>query len=176
VRDARGETRPPAQSRARATYKSDVSVTLLFSASESAAAPAPLIWVVHRLQREEEGQSCSWRDRAAGTEPGARDLPKRHQQAQCIRKLVTIPPAFELFNHNVHLCAASQAASNVRSLKTPRSTELDAASADPRARPSSPLLACSAPETSASVFFTLRPRQDAQTSIALHVHDSMVVE
>jgi hypothetical protein len=35
-----GETGPPAQSRARATYFSVVSVALLLSASESAAAPA----------------------------------------------------------------------------------------------------------------------------------------
>jgi hypothetical protein len=40
VRHARGETGPPAQSKARATYFSVVSVALLLSASESAAAPA----------------------------------------------------------------------------------------------------------------------------------------
>jgi hypothetical protein len=40
VRDGRGESGPPAQSRARATYLSCVSVALLLSASESAAAPA----------------------------------------------------------------------------------------------------------------------------------------
>jgi hypothetical protein len=51
VRHARGETGPPAQSRARATYSSVVSVTLLLSASESAAAPAPPIWLFPRLQR-----------------------------------------------------------------------------------------------------------------------------
>jgi hypothetical protein len=46
---------------------------------------------------------------AAVTEQGARDLLERRQQAQCIRKLVIIPPAFELLKHNcfgVHLCAA----------------------------------------------------------------------
>ncbi len=73
VRIARGKTGPLAQSKALATYPSSVSVALLLSASESAAMPASLIWLVHRLQREEEGQGCSWRDRAAGTEPGARD-------------------------------------------------------------------------------------------------------
>ncbi len=52
--------------RARATYSSDVSVVLLLSASESAAAPASPIWLLHRLQRGEEGKGCSWRDRAAG--------------------------------------------------------------------------------------------------------------
>jgi hypothetical protein len=36
----RGETGLPAQSRARATYESDVSVAFILSASESAAAPA----------------------------------------------------------------------------------------------------------------------------------------
>jgi hypothetical protein len=40
ARDARGETGPPPQSSAHATYPSHVSVTLLLSASESAAAPA----------------------------------------------------------------------------------------------------------------------------------------
>ena len=38
-----GETGPPAQSTARAPYGSDVSVALLLSASESAAAPAASI-------------------------------------------------------------------------------------------------------------------------------------
>ncbi len=63
-----------AQSRARATYSSDVSVALILSASESAAVPASPIWLDLRLQRGEEGEGCSWRDRAAGTEQGARDL------------------------------------------------------------------------------------------------------
>jgi hypothetical protein len=66
VRAARGETGPPAQSRARATYKSVVSVALLLSASESAAAPSAPIWLCISLQRGEEGQGCSWRNRAAG--------------------------------------------------------------------------------------------------------------
>ncbi len=39
ARDARGETGPTAQSRARATYKRFLSVALPLSASESAAAP-----------------------------------------------------------------------------------------------------------------------------------------
>ena len=51
----------PAFSRARATYESDVSVALLLSASESAAAPASPIRLPPRLQRGEEGQGCSWR-------------------------------------------------------------------------------------------------------------------
>jgi hypothetical protein len=71
VRDARGETGPLAQSRARATYSRDVSVALLLSASESAAAPASPIWLAHRLQRGEVGQGCSWRDRTASTDKGA---------------------------------------------------------------------------------------------------------
>ncbi len=69
----RGETGPPVQSRARATYSSDVSVALLLSASESTAAPASPILVHCSLQRGGEGQGCSWRNRAAGTEQGARD-------------------------------------------------------------------------------------------------------
>ncbi len=40
VRNARSETGPPAQSRARATYSRYVSVVLLLSASESAVAPS----------------------------------------------------------------------------------------------------------------------------------------
>ncbi len=72
--DARGEIGPPAQSQARATYLSSVSVALLLSASESAAAPAWPILLPSRLQRGEEGQACSWRDGAAGKEQGARDL------------------------------------------------------------------------------------------------------
>ena len=123
VRDARRETGPPAKSRARATYESDVSVALLLSASESAAAPASPIRLVLRLQRGEEGQACSWRDRAAGAEQGARNLLQRCQQAQCIRKHVTIPPASELLDHNcfgVHFCAAPHAPSNVRLLNSPR--------------------------------------------------------
>jgi hypothetical protein len=45
--------------------------------------------------------------RATGAELGARNLLQRCQQAHCIRKLVTIPPAFELLKRNcsgVHLC------------------------------------------------------------------------
>ena len=53
-RDARGETGPLAQSRARATYLSSVSVSLLLSASKSAAAPASSIWLYDRLLRGEE--------------------------------------------------------------------------------------------------------------------------
>jgi hypothetical protein len=62
---------------ARTTYRIDVSVALLFSASESAAAPASPIWLRLRLQRGEEGQGCVWRDGAAGTEQGACGLLER---------------------------------------------------------------------------------------------------
>jgi hypothetical protein len=55
VRDARGETGPPATSMAHATYSRYVSVALLLSASESAAAPASPIWFHPRLQAGEEG-------------------------------------------------------------------------------------------------------------------------
>jgi hypothetical protein len=50
---------PPAQSRARATYPSDVSIGLLLSAFDSAAAPLSPIWLPDRLQRGKEGQGCS---------------------------------------------------------------------------------------------------------------------
>jgi hypothetical protein len=71
----------------RATYPSDVSVLLLLSAFESAAAPLAPIWLLHRLQREEEGQGCSWRDRAAGTEQGKRDLLERRQRRVDLERL-----------------------------------------------------------------------------------------
>jgi hypothetical protein len=54
-------TGPPAQSTTRATYSRSVSVALLLSASESAAAPASPIRFAYRLQRGEEGQRCSWK-------------------------------------------------------------------------------------------------------------------
>jgi hypothetical protein len=87
VRHTRGETGSLAQSRARATYTSVVSVALLLSASESAAAPASPIWLSPRLQRGEEGQGCSWRDRAAGTEQGARNLLQRRQRRVALERL-----------------------------------------------------------------------------------------
>ncbi len=93
VRDARGETGPPAQSRARATYNSVVSVALLLSASESAAAPAAPIWLVPRLQREDEGQGCSWRDRAACSKQGARDLLELCQRRVALERLRERPGA-----------------------------------------------------------------------------------
>ncbi len=83
----KGETGPPAHSRARPTYSSDVSVVLLLSASESAAAPASLIWLLRRLQREEEGQGCSWRDSADGREQGARDLLEQRQRCVALERL-----------------------------------------------------------------------------------------
>jgi hypothetical protein len=87
VRHTRGETGPPTQSRARATYYSVISVELLLSASESAAAPASPIWLIPRLQREEEGQVCSWRDRVAGAKQGARNLPDLRQRRVALERL-----------------------------------------------------------------------------------------
>ncbi len=40
-----------------------------------------------RLQRGEEGQGCSWRDRAAGTEQGARNLHQRRQRRVALERL-----------------------------------------------------------------------------------------
>ncbi len=71
----------------RATYESDVSVALILSASESAAAPATPIWLYDRLQRGDEGQSYSWRDRAAGIEQGARNLLERRQRRVALERL-----------------------------------------------------------------------------------------
>ncbi len=87
VRDARGETGPPAQSRARATYYSDVSVALLLSASDSAVAPASSISLNSRLQRGQEGQGYSWRDRTTGTEQGEHDLPEHLQRRVALERL-----------------------------------------------------------------------------------------
>ena len=78
---------PPAQSRARATYCSVVSVALILSASESAAAPSSPISLSCRLQQGEEGQRCSWRDRAADTKQGARDLLERLQRRVALERL-----------------------------------------------------------------------------------------
>jgi hypothetical protein len=75
------------QSTARVTYSSDVSVALLLSAFESAAAPTSPIWLLIRLLRGEEGQGCSRRDRAAGTEQGARDLHERRQRRVDLERL-----------------------------------------------------------------------------------------
>ena len=71
----------------RATYTRDVSVALLLSVSESAAAPASPIWLPIRLLRGEEGQGCSWRDRAANTKQGTRDLPQRRQRRVALERL-----------------------------------------------------------------------------------------
>ena len=70
-----------------ATYYSVVSVALLSSASESAAAPTSPIPLSRRLQRGEEGQGCSWRYRAAGTEQGARDLLELRQRRIALERL-----------------------------------------------------------------------------------------
>jgi hypothetical protein len=78
---------PPAQCRAHATYWSDVNVALHLSASESAAAPVTPIRLHDRLQRGEEGQACSWRDRAASTEQGTRDSRKRRQRRVALERL-----------------------------------------------------------------------------------------
>jgi hypothetical protein len=71
----------------RATYSIDVSVALILSDSDSAAAPASSIRLKARLQRGEEGQGCSWRDRAAGTEQGTRDLLERRQRRVALERL-----------------------------------------------------------------------------------------
>ena len=40
-----------------------------------------------RLQRGAEGQGCSWRKTAAGTEQGARDLLQRRQRRVALERL-----------------------------------------------------------------------------------------
>ncbi len=76
-----------AQSRACATYESDVSVALLLSAKKISAAPASPIWLLCRLQRGEEGQGCWRRDRTTSTEQGARDLLERRQRCVALERL-----------------------------------------------------------------------------------------
>ena len=71
----------------RVTYRRDVSVALLLSASESAAAPASPIWFSVRLLRGEEGQGYSWRDRAARTKQVTRDLLERRQRRVALERL-----------------------------------------------------------------------------------------
>jgi hypothetical protein len=44
-------------------------------------------FLMYRLQRVEKGQGCSWRDRAAGTEKGARDLLERRQRRIVLERL-----------------------------------------------------------------------------------------
>ena len=74
-------------SRGRATYSSNVSVVLLLSDSEREAAPSSPIRLPDRLQRGMEGQECSRRDKAAGTERGARDLLERYQRRVALERL-----------------------------------------------------------------------------------------
>jgi hypothetical protein len=76
-----------AQSRAGATHDSDVSVALILSASDSAAAPTSPISLTSRLQRGEEGQACSWRDRDAGAEQGALNLLELRQRRVALERL-----------------------------------------------------------------------------------------
>jgi hypothetical protein len=60
-----------------------------------------------------------------GPQQGARDLLERRQQAQCIRKLVTIPPSFELLYHNsfgVHLSFRRPNAASTSNLCPPKNS------------------------------------------------------
>jgi hypothetical protein len=97
-------------------------------------------------------------------------LLERRQRAQCIRKLVTIPPSFELLKHNcfgVHLCAAPTLL-QVRLLQSPRSTELDAASAAASAVPrASSLLPSSRLSCACACARTPRPRVACAVCAAL---------
>ncbi len=65
----------------------DVSVALLLSNFECAAAPASPIYSLFRLLRGEEGQGHSWRDRAASTKQGTRDLLERRQRRVALELL-----------------------------------------------------------------------------------------
>jgi hypothetical protein len=57
------------------------------SASASAAAPNMPIPLPDRLQQGDEGQGCSWQDRAADTEQGTRDLLERRQRRVALERL-----------------------------------------------------------------------------------------
>jgi hypothetical protein len=84
VRDIRGLTGPPAQSMVCATYLSSVSVALLLSASESAAAPASPIWLPPRLQRGEVRRVRGARGETGP--PGARDLQERLERRVALER------------------------------------------------------------------------------------------
>jgi hypothetical protein len=74
--------------RARVTYERNLSVLLLLSASESAATPASLIGFSSRLQQgERRVRNYRLRNRAAGTEQGARDLRERRQRRVALERL-----------------------------------------------------------------------------------------
>ncbi len=133
------------------------------SASESAAADCLPSQQFGRLQRGEKGQGRPWRVRADGTEQGERDLRERRQQAQCIRKLVTVPPAFELLKYNlncfgVHLRAAPTLLQTSASSKllAKRNSTLPAPFHAPC--PSSSLLACRAPAPASDLFLRAASR------------------
>jgi hypothetical protein len=49
--------------------------------------PASPIFYLFRLQRGEEGQGCSWRERAAGSGQGARDFLERRQRRVALERL-----------------------------------------------------------------------------------------
>ncbi len=70
----------------RATYTRDVSVALLLSASDSAAAPASPIRLDPRLQRGEEGQGCCG-ETGPPTQSRARDLHERRQRRVALERL-----------------------------------------------------------------------------------------
>jgi hypothetical protein len=85
VRD--GETGPPAQSGMCATYYSVVSVALLSSASKSAAAPASLIWLPRRLQREKRRVRNTRGETVPPEQSRARDLLERRQRRVALKRL-----------------------------------------------------------------------------------------
>jgi hypothetical protein len=48
---------------------------------------ALLMWFFSRPQRGEEGQGCSWRNRAAGKKQGARNLLELSQRRVALERL-----------------------------------------------------------------------------------------
>ena len=85
-----GTRRCPGTSESLATAEATHAGTLrasLLTRRRSATRFAMSAFQMLRLQRGEEGQGCSWRDRAAGTEQGARDLLERRQRRVDLERL-----------------------------------------------------------------------------------------
>jgi hypothetical protein len=74
---------------AEATHEATLRTSLLTRRRSATrfAMSALLMSLLPRVQRGEEGQGCTWRDRAAGTEQGARDLPELCQRRVALERL-----------------------------------------------------------------------------------------
>jgi hypothetical protein len=136
------------------TYSSHVSVALILSASESAAAPASPKWLPSRLLRGEEGQGCSTGPRAQSR--------KRATYSIVVSKL----NAFASLSLFLPLLSSSS---------TIASASIFPVAPIPALVPPNLSLLVVRLSLRASVYSTLHPRQDAQTPIARHERDVLGV-